>query len=95
MITLLKTIISNIKSPKWRLVYEKRNGDKDVYIIQNPTIMKGSKKTTFSNDFSRTLGQYHIGFRAKCISREGEPRSFYFDKIIHLSKVSLFEQVII
>ena len=93
MIQILKTIISNIRSPKWRIVYTKRNGDTDVYIISNPTVMKGSTKTTFSNEWSRSVGQYQVGFRAKCLSREGQPRSFYFDKIKHLSKVSLFEEV--
>jgi len=71
MIQLLKTIISNIRSPKWRIVYTKRNGDTDVYIISNPTVMKGSTKTTFSNECSRSVGQYQVGFRAKCLSREG------------------------
>ena len=94
MIQLIKTIISNIKSPKWRIIYTKKNNDTDVYIITNPTIMKGSAKTTFSNEWSRAVGQYQIGFRACVVNRDYQPRSFHFDKIKHMSKISIFEEVV-
>jgi hypothetical protein len=83
-----------MKSPKWRLIYVKRYGDRDVYVITNPTIMKGDAKTTFSNEISRKFGINKIGFRACCVNRDFQPRSFYFDKIEHLTKVSLFEEVV-
>ena len=94
MIQLIKTIISNIKSPKWRIIYTKKNNDTDVYIITNPTIMKGSARTTFSNQFSRAVGQYQIGFRACVVNRDFQPRSFHFDKVKHMSKISIFEEVV-
>ena len=93
MIQFFKTIISNIKAPKWRIVYTKANGDTDVYIITNPTIMKGSTRTTFTNKWARKVGQYQIGFRACVVNREYQPRSFHFDKIKHMGKVSIFEEV--
>jgi hypothetical protein len=94
MIKLLKTIISNMKSPKWRIIYTKSNGETDCYVITNPTLMKGSNKTTFSNNLSRMKGLYKIGFRACVVNREFQPRSFHFNKIRHISKVSIFEEVV-
>lgn len=93
MITLLKTIISNIRSPKYRFIYTRKDGTTDMYIIQNPIRFKGSKKTTFSNDVSRKFNDYNIGFRAKCLSRDGQVRSFYYAQIRELHRLPLTEEV--
>jgi hypothetical protein len=95
IISIIKTIFSNLISPKFRFVYTTRKGQTDIYIVQNPTAFKGSKKTTFSNPSSREEGDYNIGFRAVCLSRGGEVRSFYYKQMRELQKLSLTEQVII
>jgi len=93
MIKTLKAIISNLLSPKFRFIYTKRNGQTAIYVVQNPKAFKGSKKTTFTNDSARAVGDYNIGFRAKCLSRGGEVRSFYYKQVRELQRLSIWEVV--
>jgi len=89
----IKNILSNLLRPKFRFLYTKRNGEQGIYIITNPTALKGSLKTTFSNVISRAGGDHNIGFRAKCLNRDGQVRSFYYKKIQDLHRVGLTEEV--
>ena len=87
-------ILKNIFRPKYRFIYKKRNGEQGMYVITNPTAFKGSLKTTFSNPLSRRLGNYNIGFLAKTWKQGNwEVRSFYWDKVRDLQKLSIFEQL--
>jgi len=96
MIKKLKTIFNNITSPKFRFIYTTLDGKTEIYIIQNPrTFRKSTNRTTFSNDASRERGDYNIGIRAKCLTREGQVRSFYYDRMRELHKISIFEEVVV
>ena len=94
MISEIKNIISNILRPKHRFVYTKKNGETGIYIVTNCTAIKGGRSTTFSNDEARKVGIYSIGFRAKVLNRDGAVRSFYFDKVREMQKLSIFERVV-
>ena len=94
LINLIKTIASNIRSPKHRFIYTKKNGEQGIYIVTSCTAIKGSDKTSFSNDESRKCGIYKIGFRAKVLNRDGGVRSFYYDKVREMQKLSIFEEVV-
>lgn len=93
MLNFFKTITSNIRSPKHRFLYTKKNGEEGVYIVTNCTAIKGSDSTKFSNAESRANGIYSIGFRAKVLNRNGGVRSFYYDKVREMHKLSIFEEV--
>ena len=94
MIRLIKTIFSNIVRPKHRFLYTQRNGEEGIYIVTNCTAIKGGSATTFSNEESRARNIYSIGFRAKCLNRDGEVRSFYYGKIREMHRLSIFETAI-
>jgi hypothetical protein len=87
-------IISKIKSllkARYRIVYQKENGDYDTYILQNPSWAKG-RPPHFSNEYFRALGIYNKGFKAVCLNREGKGiRSFNYSGIRSVQKLSLFE----
>jgi hypothetical protein len=94
----LKNILANLIRPKFRFIYTKKNGEQGIYIVTNPTALKGSMKTTFSNPMSRARGDHNIGFRAVCLNRpmgKGKfgIRSFYYKKIQDLHRVGLLEEV--
>jgi hypothetical protein len=50
--------------------------------------------TRFSNKESREQGIYKIGFRAKVVNRGGAVRSFYYDKVREMQKLSIFERAV-
>ena len=82
---------STILFPEY--VFKKLELDYKDYVVQNPKAFKGSKKTTFTNDSARAVGDYNIGFRAKCLSRGGEVRSFYYKQVRELQRLSIWEVV--
>ena len=95
MIKKLKAIIKNIFSPaRHSFIYQKANGEEGIYIVTNCTAFKGSNATAFSNEESRAVGIYKIGFRAKCLNRGGAVRSFYYQKVREMRKLSVFEEVV-
>lgn len=94
MLNFFKTITSNIRSPKHRFLYTKKNGEEGVYIVTNCTAIKGCDSTKFSNAESRANGIYSIGFRAKVLNRNGGVRSFYYNKVREMHKLSIFEEVV-
>ena len=91
---IIANIISNILRPKHRFLYTKKNGEQGIYIVTNCTAIKGSEKTSFSNDESRKRGIYKIGFRAKVLNRDGAVRSFYYSKVREMQKLSIFERAV-
>jgi len=94
MIKNIKTIIQNIIAPKHCFLYTKKNGQEGIYIVTNCSAIKGSQSTTFSNERSREKGIYSIGFRAKVLNRGGAVRSFYFNQVREMQKLSIFERAI-
>ena len=94
MIKLIKNITSNILRPKHRFLYTKKSGEEGIYIVTNCTAIKGSRSTSFSNDESRARGVFSIGFRAKVLNRDGAVRSFYYNKVCEMHKLSIFESAI-
>ena len=95
MIKKIKTILNNIFSPKFRFLYTTLEGKTEIYIIQNPrTFRKSTNRTTFSNEESRERADYNIGIRGKCLTRGGQVRSFYYDRMRELHKISIFEEVV-
>jgi hypothetical protein len=86
--------IKNLFTPRHGFIYQKKNGDQGFYVVTNCTAIKGSNATTFSNASSRQIGINSIGFRAKCLNRSGQVRSFYFDNVRQLRKLSIFERVV-
>jgi hypothetical protein len=84
IITLIKQIISRIKSPVYRLVYSKEgNGETEVYYLQSPKF----EQKYFGNQVLKIRKK---GFRAFAINRNGI-RSFNYDGIINLQKLTLTE----
>ena len=86
-------IISKIKgllSPKYRIVYQKENGDIDTYILQNPSWAKG-RPPHFSNDYFRSKGIFNKGFKAKCLNRDGGVRSFNYTGVRSVQKLTFLE----
>jgi hypothetical protein len=91
---IIANINSNILRPKHRFLYTKKNGEQGIYIVQNCTAIKGSDMTRFSNQESREQGIYKIGFRAKVVNRGGAVRSFYYNKVREMQKLSIFERAV-
>lgn len=83
IITLIKQIIARIKSPVYRLVYSKGNGETEVYYLQNP-------KFDLNYFGNQILEIKKKGFRAYAINRDGI-RSFNYAGIINLQKLTLTE----
>jgi hypothetical protein len=84
IITLIKQIVSRIKSPVYRLFYVKElNGEADVYYLQNPKF----DRNWFGN---QVRGIERKGFRAYALNRQAF-RSFNYEGIINIQKVGLLE----
>lgn len=95
MIKKLKTIFKNTFAPaRHSFIYRKANGEDGIYIVTNCTAFKGSNATAFSNKESRSVGIHRIGFRAKVLNRGGCVRSFYYQKVREMRKLSIFEEVV-
>jgi hypothetical protein len=84
IISLIKQIISRIKSPVFRLFYLKEsNGHAEVYYLQNPKF----DRNWFGNE-AREIKKK--GFRAYALNRKGY-RSFNYEGIINIQKIGLLE----
>ena len=84
LISLIKQIVSRIKSPVYRLFYLKEsNGHAEVYYLQNPKF----DKNWFGNEARKIKRK---GFRAWSINRNAY-RSFNYEGIIDLQKVGLLD----
>lgn len=83
LISLIKQIVSRIKSPVYRLFYVKESGHAEVYYLQNPKF----DLNWFGNQ-ARQIEKK--GFRAFALNRQGF-RSFNYEGIINLQKVGLLE----
>ena len=84
IITLIKQIISRIKSPVYRLVYSKEgNNETEIYYLQSPKF----EKNYFGN---QNLKIRKKGFRSWALNRNGY-RSFNYEGIINLQKLTLTE----
>ena len=98
---IIKSIISNILRPKHSFIYTKKNGDTAFYIVTNCTAIKGKETTSFTNDSARAIGIQSLGFRALAVNRINKEsgdkgiRSFYFDQIRELRKLSILERVVL
>ena len=89
---IIRTIIDNLRQPKYRLLYRKSCNETNCYILLNPSHLLGNNKVQYSNKFWRQefgLGSAK-GFKA--LTPNGV-RSFDYHKIIHLSRVGLLEAV--
>ena len=84
IITLIKQIVSRIKSPVFRLFYLKEsNGHAEVYYLVNPKF----DRNWFGNQVKQIEKK---GFRAYALNRQGF-RSFNYEGIINIQKVGLLE----
>ena len=59
------------------MIYQKKNGEKHLYQIEdpNPAEIFGNKKEHINDK----------GFRAKCLNRDNQWRSFRYDGVIAMS----------
>jgi len=90
-------IIAKIKSllkAKYRIVYQKQNGDFDTYILQNPSWAKGKNIPHFSNPDYREAGIWNKGFKAQVVNRDYGVRSFNYDGVRSVQKLTLLESII-
>jgi hypothetical protein len=92
-ISQIKEFLKNVKAPRYSVIYRKSDGTTDVYVLQNPSIFKGNKFVTYSNDHFRKAFGYERtkGFRALVIGKG--VRSFDWDGIKNITKLSPFEVV--
>ena len=93
IISQIKEILKNLKAPRYSIIYRKSDGTTDVYVLQNPSIFQGNKYVTYSNDHFRKAFGYERkkGFRALVIGKG--VRSFDWDGIKTIQKLSPFEVV--
>ena len=90
-------LLSKIKSllkAKYRVVYQKQNGDFDTYILQNPSWAKGRNIPHFSNPEYRKVGIFNKGFKAQVVNRDYGVRSFNYAGIRSVEKLTLLEALI-
>jgi hypothetical protein len=93
MISKLKILLKNLLSPaRHSFKYQKSNGDWNWYIVTNCTALKGCDSTTYANGQDRARGINKTFFKAKCLNRNGGVRSFYFNKVQEVRKLSLLEE---
>jgi len=85
--------IKNLLKAKYRIVYQKQNGDFDTYILQNPSWAKGRNIPHFSNPEYRKVGIFNKGFKAQVVNREYSVRSFNYNGIRSVQKLSLLESL--
>jgi hypothetical protein len=96
-IKTMKNIITKIKNllkAKYRIIYQKQNGDCDTYILQNPTWATGRNIPHFSNPQYREAGIYNKGFKAVCVNRDYGVRSFNYSGIRSVEKLTLLESLV-
>lgn len=93
IISTIKTIIDNIRTPKYRLIYRKKINEVGCYVLLNPTHLLGNGKVTYSNkEWRKEFGLESVkGFR--CLTTKGI-RSFDYEGIVHLSKIGVMEVVV-
>lgn len=93
IISKLLTIIKNIKSPRYSIIYRKSDGSTNCYILQNPSIFQGNQLVTYSNDgWRKAFGfEKRKGFRALVIGKG--VRSFDWDGIKNIQKLSPLEMI--
>ena len=86
--------IKNLLKAKYRVVYQKQNGDFDTYILQNPSWAKGRNIPHFSNPEYRKAGIFNKGFKAQVVNRDYQPRSFNYSGIRSEQKLTLLESLV-
>ena len=86
--------IKNLLKAKYRVVYQKSNGDFDTYILQNPSWAKGRNIPHFSNPEYRKAGIFNKGFKAQVVNRDYQPRSFNYSGIRSVQKLTLLESLV-
>jgi hypothetical protein len=59
------------------MIYQKQNGEKHLYQIEDP-----NPAETFGNKKEKLEDK---GFRAKCLNRDNQWRSFRYDGVIAMS----------
>ena len=74
----LKKIKKLLVNPVYNLVYKTLDGRTELYTITKPK---------HANEFGNVAqGLRTAGFRASCRNRDGEVRSFRYDRIVALHK---------
>jgi hypothetical protein len=93
IISIIKQIISNLKAPRYSLIYKKEDGATSSYVLINPSIFHGNKRVTFSNDTWRKVYgcDREKGFRA--LVHDKGVRSFNWHGIQSLHKLSPLEML--
>jgi len=86
--------IKNLLKAKYRIIYQKQNGECDTYILQNPTWAKGRNIPHFSNPEYRKVGIFNKGFKAQVVNRDYGVRSFNYAGIRSVEKLTLLEALI-
>lgn len=79
MIKKLVSKIAKLLNPVYKVVYTTKNGKTAMYTISKPK---------HSNEFGNAKeGLQVAGFRAHCFNRDGQVRSFRYDRIVSLVRV--------
>ena len=93
IIQTIRQILKNLKAPRYSVIYKKENGATSSYVLINPSIFHGNKRVTFSNPHWREAFGYdrEKGFRALVLDKG--VRSFNWDGIQSIHKLSPLEMV--